>query len=305
MTAIILSLILIILIITAIYLKRAINDREQVLATAAPTTTTVTATTTQTPTTTQMAPVTTTETTTQHTHRHIETITAIATCEIDGTKTFTCDCGDTYTESIPAIGHSFTKYIYNNDATYTADGTETATCICGQSDTRTASGTKLTYSYKDFEKTMYAKTKVNVRDLPSTDGTKIGSLVEAQSVTVTGQCIETNWYRIKYKDSTGYVSGKYLVADNPKSDDIDENTEYTFTDKIIEEAYTTAQIDVLNLPSKFGQKVGELGASEEIFITGICNETGWYRISYHLRFIGKHIPAYIPPEYVTMTPPTN
>ncbi len=41
--------------------------------------------------------------------------------------------------------HSFTTYVYNNDATYTSDGTKTAKCDygCGTEDTVTAEGTKL------------------------------------------------------------------------------------------------------------------------------------------------------------------
>ena len=40
-----------------------------------------------------------------HTHNYAEEITTDATCEADGLKTFTCECGDTYTEAIiaPAI----------------------------------------------------------------------------------------------------------------------------------------------------------------------------------------------------------
>lgn len=42
------------------------------------------------------------------------------------------------------VGHSFTDYQYNNDATYLKDGTETAACdFCNQQDTHTKSGTKL------------------------------------------------------------------------------------------------------------------------------------------------------------------
>lgn len=44
----------------------------------------------------------------------------------------------------PALGHEFSNYVYNNDATTIADGTETATCWrCGETDTRVAQGTKL------------------------------------------------------------------------------------------------------------------------------------------------------------------
>ena len=71
------------------------------------------------------------------------------------------------------------------------------------------------YTYTDLNKTMYAKSSVNVRDLPSTDGSKLGGLSKAQEVHVTGQCNETNWYRIEYNGSVGYVSSNYLVDEKP------------------------------------------------------------------------------------------
>lgn len=72
-----------------------------------------------------------------------------------------------------------------------------------------------TYTYADLDKTMYAKSSVNVRDLPSTDGNKLGGLSKAQEVHVTGQCNETNWYRIEYSGSVGYVSNNYLQDSKP------------------------------------------------------------------------------------------
>ena len=87
-----------------------------------------------------------------HEHTYTETITPEATCETDGVKTFTCECGDSYTEPITAVGHVFETYISNNDATYTADGTETAKCNnCDVTDTRTAEGSMLTYTYTDMD----------------------------------------------------------------------------------------------------------------------------------------------------------
>lgn len=67
-----------------------------------------------------------------------------------------------------------------------------------------------TYTYTDLSATMYAQSSVNVRDLPSTDGAKLGSLSLNQEVSVTGQCNETSWYRISYNGSEAYVSNKYL-----------------------------------------------------------------------------------------------
>lgn len=129
-----------------------------------------------------------------HTHSYTEEITTEATCEVDGLKTLTCECGDSYTEVItatghnyeevadsaveatcdadgkeadtkcslcegvaegvviPATGHSYGEYVYNNDATTSADGTETATCsVCGGKDTRTKAGTKLEISYVGYD----------------------------------------------------------------------------------------------------------------------------------------------------------
>lgn len=54
------------------------------------------------------------------------------------------------------------------------------------------------YTYTELNKTMYAKSAVNVRDLPSLNGNKLGGLDTAQEVKVTGQCNETSWYRIEY-----------------------------------------------------------------------------------------------------------
>lgn len=41
-----------------------------------------------------------------HTHEYAESITSEPTCTENGTKTFTCSCGESYTESIPALGHT-------------------------------------------------------------------------------------------------------------------------------------------------------------------------------------------------------
>ncbi len=71
------------------------------------------------------------------------------------------------------------------------------------------------YTYSELSKTMYAKSAVNVRDLPSTDGKKIGSLKASQEIAVTGKCDQTGWYRFEWNNTTGYVSDKYIVSEKP------------------------------------------------------------------------------------------
>ena len=64
------------------------------------------------------------------------------------------DCSDTTCnicgETRVAPGHSFTKYVYNNDAKCELDGTETATCdYCDAKDTKTANGTALAHEWEE------------------------------------------------------------------------------------------------------------------------------------------------------------
>lgn len=73
------------------------------------------------------------------------------------------------------------------------------------------------YTCTEMTQTMYAKSAVNVRDLPSTDGKKIGSLKANQEITVTGKCDQTGWYRFDWNNTTGYVSDKYIVSEKPVS----------------------------------------------------------------------------------------
>lgn len=73
------------------------------------------------------------------------------------------------------------------------------------------------YTYSELNQTMYAKSAVNVRDLPSTDGKKIGGLKASQEITITGKCDQTGWYRFELNNTTGYVSDKYIVSEKPVS----------------------------------------------------------------------------------------
>ena len=42
-----------------------------------------------------------------HTHSYTSTVTKAASCTEAGVRTYTCSCGDSYTEAIPATGHDF------------------------------------------------------------------------------------------------------------------------------------------------------------------------------------------------------
>lgn len=83
--------------------------------------------------------------------------------------------------------------------------------------TETTTAADTGYTYSEVSQTMYAKSAVNVRDLPSTDGKKIGSLKASQEIAVTGKCDQTGWYRFNWNGTTGYVSDKYIVSEKPVS----------------------------------------------------------------------------------------
>lgn len=69
------------------------------------------------------------------------------TCEMQGYSTFTCTlCGHSYVGLyVDALGHSFTNYISDGNATVDADGTKTAYCDrgCGATDTMVDVGSRL------------------------------------------------------------------------------------------------------------------------------------------------------------------
>ena len=86
-----------------------------------------------------------------HTHEWtFEVVTKPATCEEKGETTYFCQCGTSYKEEIPALGHSFTDYISDDNATCMRDGTKTATCDngCGKTHTKTDVGSMTDHVYE-------------------------------------------------------------------------------------------------------------------------------------------------------------
>jgi len=84
-------------------------------------------------------------------HKFEKTSTT-ATCTQAGTATMTCSvCGTTKEEDEEALGHSFTNYISDGNATCTADGTKTAQCDngCGETDTVTDEGSMTEHTYEE------------------------------------------------------------------------------------------------------------------------------------------------------------
>ena len=66
-----------------------------------------------------------------HTHEYSASITKEATCTEPGEREYRCSCGDSYTEGIPATGHTWNEGVETKAPTCTEPGTKTYTCtVC-------------------------------------------------------------------------------------------------------------------------------------------------------------------------------
>ena len=63
----------------------------------------------------------------EHEHNYVLTEEKEATCTEDGYKTYTCECGDSYTETVSATGHNY-ELTEEKEATCTEDGYRLYTC---------------------------------------------------------------------------------------------------------------------------------------------------------------------------------
>lgn len=67
-----------------------------------------------------------------------------------GVKTYICSCGDTYTEEIAAVGHSFGEWEVEIPALIDKDGTEKKTCsVCSASKTQKSTANAMVNSFYD------------------------------------------------------------------------------------------------------------------------------------------------------------
>lgn len=125
-----------------------------------------------------------------HSHSYTSKVTTAPTCTQSGVKTFTCSCGDSYTQSIsstghsyvtnvitstcteqgytkttckncsyisinsfvPTTGHTYSEWVTTIQPTTTQTGLKTKTCHCGAKVTETIPKLTATEYFVDFEK---------------------------------------------------------------------------------------------------------------------------------------------------------
>jgi len=84
-----------------------------------------------------------------HTHSYTSKITKNPTCTENGVRTFTCSCGNSYTEAVSATGHNYDSvWTVDVKATCTTTGSQSRHCKnCGaKTDIKTIAKTAHTYS---------------------------------------------------------------------------------------------------------------------------------------------------------------
>lgn len=135
----------------------------------------------------------------------------------------------------------------------------------------------LKWTVTDMDKTMYAKSSVNVRKGPGTEYNKLGSLTTDQEVKVTGKCNEFDWYRIIYNGNEAYVSCNYLLNNkittntdtNINTENNTQNKEENNTPSTPEPAYGTISFENENQKEEWQWNY--------VDVADIWTEYGWAR----------------------------
>lgn len=70
------------------------------------------------------------------------------------------------------------------------------------------------------------------------------------------------------------------ATEEPAKEAVEEVSPYTYTE-LNQVMYAQSTVNVRDLPEQSGGKLGGLTTNQEVTVTGQCNETGWYRISYN------------------------
>ncbi|WP_242841295.1 leucine-rich repeat protein [Ruminococcus sp. NK3A76] len=167
-----------------------------------------------------------------HTHSYTSKITTAATCTKNGVKTYTCSCGDSFTETIKATGHKYTEKVVK--PTYDAQGYTLHTCsVCGDSykDTYTAKLTRTSIAKAKItglsDKTYTGKAitqkpvvKLGSKTLKSgTDYTvsyKNNKAIDTATVTITGKGAYTGTAKSTFKINPKKTTLKSVTSPKTK-----------------------------------------------------------------------------------------
>ena len=181
-----------------------------------------------------------------HEHSYTKTVLSNATCTTAGTVKYTCSCGDSYTETIPATGHKSSGWIVDKAASIGVKGSKHKECTVCKKVLETAEIPALsrisiskasvtlstsTYAYDGKAKKPGVTVKLNGKTLKNgtdytvsySNNTKVGTA----KVTITGQ-----------GNYTGSVSKTYSIKNNFKKATVSGISTKAFTGKNITQSIT-------------------------------------------------------------------
>ncbi len=181
-----------------------------------------------------------------HEHSYTKTVLSNASCTTAGTVKYTCSCGDSYTETIPATGHKSSGWITDKAASIGVKGSKHKECTVCKKVLETAEIPALSrisiskasvtlstsiYAYDGKAKTPSVNVKVNGKTLKKdtdytvsySNNTKVGTA----KVTITGK-----------GNYTGSVSKTYSIKNNFKKATISGISNKSYTGKNITQSIT-------------------------------------------------------------------
>ena len=181
-----------------------------------------------------------------HEHSYTKTVLSNASCTTAGTVKYTCSCGDSYTETIPATGHKSSGWITDKAASIGVKGSKHKECTVCKKILETAEIPALSrisiskasvtlstsiYAYDGKAKTPSVNVKVNGKTLKKdtdytvsySNNTKVGTA----KVTITGK-----------GNYTGSVSKTYSIKNNFKKATVSGISTKAFTGNNITQSIT-------------------------------------------------------------------
>ena len=181
-----------------------------------------------------------------HEHSYTKTVLSNATCTTAGTVKYTCSCGDSYTETIPATGHKSSGWIVDKTASIGVKGSKHRECMVCKKVLETAEIPALsrisiskasvtlstsTYAYNGKAKTPSVTVKIGGNTLKSgtdytvsySNNTRVGTA----TVKITGK-----------GNYTGSVSKTYSIKNDFKKATISGISTKAFTGKNITQSIT-------------------------------------------------------------------
>lgn len=101
---------------------------------------------------------------------------------------------------------------------------------------------------------------------------------ESETVEATETVEEATEVEAQDEVTDDDVAEKPVVDEGPVAEE--PASPYSYTE-LSQTMYAQSTVNVRDLPEQTGAKLGSLSTNQEVTVTGQCNETGWYKISYN------------------------